>query len=459
MKKYQLIGRRKFSFSPKRPIQYPLLHLCSLPLEILIQIFQNFSQDTKSLLILSLVCKRFHIIINKHFLYVTITFKKPSTFYKFSVSHLLHEPSSNINYLQKVELMNPQIRDSSKYKTRIAGSYAVESDNRTANQLNYNDFITSIKGLLGQAFGLKCLILSEISPEFIFPLETQSNTTGLRLLGKKKNIPKSKRTLNNLILRTQSGWSIPFKQGHLSLICEYFDTINQLHLVNFIIDDTKPMNIGEVQTNKLIIESCIYTNSFKKSGVKPQPNTLFNKVGILELRNILNDSGLSLIDLVKLNNSNLNHLIIDISSNIFYVENNEFNFKRFNRFFNLLCSGYGNFTNLTLTNFTLFQYLMHDEVDHKQDQDSWIEPSENNFETFMKFISQISNLRIMLRKNSSNVKTCIKCGFIEQQQDKDIDCLTSSEWEIFLKPLELNRDNSISIFNYKNNQLYSRSKM
>ncbi|EGW30676.1 uncharacterized protein SPAPADRAFT_62547 [Spathaspora passalidarum NRRL Y-27907] len=291
------------------------------------------------------------------------------------------------------------------------------------------------------------------------PASSTSSIGGLRLLSKKKTIPRAKRCLEKFVLRTQSGWSIPFKQGHLSLVCEYFDVIKELHLVNFIIDDMKPINIDGVQIQKLIIESCIYTNSFKKSR-KPQPNSIFNNVTTLELKSIMHDNGLSLIDLVRLNNTSLNHLIMDTSSSMFYTNtpsgNTEFNFTRFNPFFNLLCSGYGKLTTLTLTNFGLFDYFIHDVV--HEDSDSWVEPPTNNFETFMKYVSQINRLVIVLRKTPSMVKTCIKCGFTEQQSDKNIDSLTPGEWKVFLKPLELNSDNSLKIFNYRNKLLYSSSK-
>ena len=111
---------------------------------------------------------------------------------------------------------------------------------------------------------------------------------------------------------------------------------------------------------------------------------------------------------------------------------------------------------LKLTNFELFDYLRHDDV-HK-DVDSWIEPPTDNFETFMEYTSQIPHLVIVLRKFPPRVKTCLKCGFKEQQLDKNIESLTYDDWKIFLKPLELNPGNTLQIFRHDYRLLYTKSK-
>ena len=88
MKKYQLIGRKKVFTKSKTSVSYPTAHLCSLPVEILLEIFNCFENDLKTLLKLSLVCNKFHLIINKNFLYNNIIITTPRRFSKFSQTHL-----------------------------------------------------------------------------------------------------------------------------------------------------------------------------------------------------------------------------------------------------------------------------------------------------------------------------------------------------------------------------------
>ena len=62
----------------------------------------------------------------------------------------------------------------------------------------------------------------------------------------KRKAPKTKnRRLGKLVMKTQSGWSIPLRNTHLSLIAEYFDVIDELCLVNFIIDNPITIRIYE----------------------------------------------------------------------------------------------------------------------------------------------------------------------------------------------------------------------
>ncbi|KAI5955205.1 hypothetical protein KGF54_001766 [Candida jiufengensis] len=446
MKKYQLIGRKSGRlFTRTKTIDYPLLHLHSLPLEILLRIFQILQQDFNSLLSLALTCKKFYTIICKNILYKSIDFKSPLKFSKFSSQHLNNEVSNKINYIEKINFINPQIPKSSKHKITIAGSYAVESNNQTLNTLSYEGFISSLRSLFTHSYGIQCLEFSEIAPEFAFPIDVKQSTSIFR-----RKIRTSKRTLPKLILKSQSGWSLPLKDINLSLICEYFDEIKELHLINFIID--QPINLN-IKIDTIIFDSCSFSAKKAKSSY-----TIFKDTTSLELKNITNIAQLSLIDLVKLNNK-LTKLTLNLNSGIFYT-NGEFNFTKYNPFFKLLGSqegGYSTITTLVLKDFDLFDYLQHDDV-HSQDVDSWVEPPTNNFETFIKYISQIPNLVLVLKQKPIKVKTCIKCGFKEQTSDKKIESLTNEEWEIFLKPLEFQQDNKLKISMYDFNVLYSTSK-
>ncbi|KAI5953088.1 hypothetical protein KGF57_004080 [Candida theae] len=401
-------------------------------MEILLRIFRSLHSDKQPLLPVARVCRNFYHIVCKYFIYREIQFKTSEEFFKFASHHLTTEVSSKINYLETVTFVNPQVKKTSNQSINIAGSYAVESNSRTKDTLSYTEFLSTLKSLFSHAYGLKCVRFIEIAPEFAFPLDFKQKTSTSLF---KRKVTKRKRRLGKLVLRPQSGWSIPLKDIHLSLFCEYFDSIDELHLVDFIID--QPINVN-IKVEKVVFQSCSYSIKKVKS-----PSPLFKDVSVLELQGLTSSMQLSLIDLVKLNNK-LNTLILDLNSSVFYL-NGEFNFTKFNPFFRLLCSGGGGYANmktLVLKNFDLFNYLKHDDL--HEDVDSWIEPPTNNFETFIKYVSFIPNLIITLKKTPVRVNTCKKCGFKKQQSDKLIETLTRQEWEIFLKPLEL-QDNNLKI--------------
>ncbi|KAG5418802.1 hypothetical protein I9W82_003520 [Candida metapsilosis] len=414
-------------------------------MEILLRIFGSLHDGGHSLLPMARTCRNFYQIICKYFIYRDIKFKTSSEFFKFANQHLIGEISNKINYLEHVTFVNPQIKKSSNQSINIAGSYAVESNSRTKDTLSYAEFISNLKSLFSHAYGLKSVQFVEIAPEFAFPLELkQKGSTSLF----KRKAPKRKRCLDKLVLRPQSGWSIPLKDIHLSLFCEYFESIAELHLIDFIID--QPINV-DIKVEKLVLQTCSYSVKKIKS-----PSPLFKDVSVLGLQGLSSSMQLSLIDLVKLNNK-LNTLILDLNSSVFY-SNGEFNFTKFNPFFKLLCCGGGNYANLktlVLKNFDLFNYLKHDDL--HEEVDSWIEPPTNNFETFMKYVSFVPSLIIVLKKTPVRVNTCKKCGFKKQQSDKLIETLTSQEWEIFLKQLEI-QDNKLKIQSHNSVDLYTVSK-
>ncbi|CAI5759645.1 unnamed protein product [Candida verbasci] len=432
MRKYQLIGGKGKLFQRKQSIKYPDVHLHSLPVEILLIIFGYF-QDNHSLIQISLCCKKFNQLINKYFLYNVIVFKSTESFYKFSMAHLLTE-SSKVNYITSIEFLKPQLHKSSNLKLNIAGSYAVESNINQILQLSYNQFISSLINIFTHSFGLKSLSFLEISPDFAFQ-------TVKKNIFKKYTI-KKRSELNRVVLKSQSGWSIPLKASHLSLLSDYFEYLNELHLTNFIIDS--PVNLP-LKIRKIIFQSCSYKP-------KKQEFEIFTQVFTLELKDITNDSELSLIDLVKLNNPNFNHLIIDISSSIFYDNNAGFKFSKFNPFFKLLCSSskYSSLKTITLYNFDLFNnyFSNHDDI---HSVDSWVE-NLNTFDYLIKYISNIPKLNLILKKQKYIIKACAKCGFKSVKQDKNIENLTFDEWEIYLKPLNFNK---ITITKYNNDILYT----
>lgn len=480
MKKYQLIGRKKVFTKSKQNINYPAAHICSLPVEILLEIFNCFDNDKKTLLKLSLACNKFHLIINKNILYKNITISTLRTFDKFSQAHLPstiysiakrfghNEPSKNINLVKSVHFINPPTRNSSNRKTNIAGSYDVESVNSRDEEVCFNEYRDSFMSLLKEAYGLKAIIISEISPEFSFEHDIPSETSHIFSGFKAK---KPSRTIGKLVLKAQSGWSIPFKISHISSLFHVYDTIDELVLHNFVVDDLKltsnSSKIGGI--NKLTLNSCIYikNSNRKMQNYKKKCPDIFADVSTLRLLNILSEGDLSIIDVVKQNNR-LSKLTMDLGSQIFYlaskssnVEKN-FNYARYNLFFKLLCSGQGSYANineLELINFDLFDGFTHTHI-RDENKDDWIAPLTDNFESLLVYLSTIKKLTIILKEKPKKVRTCLKCGFTKSEKpDKKILLLNSKEWSILLNPLlSANEDCAVRISDHKGNSMFVRSK-
>lgn len=483
MKKYQLIGRKKAITKSKGSVNYSTAHLCSLPVEILMEIFNCFENDLKTLLKLSLVCNKFHLIINKNFLYNNIIITTPRKFSKFSQTHLPsgsysitrrfghNEPSNNVNLVRSVHFINPPTRNSTNRKTKIAGTYDVESVQSTDEEASFDDYIHSFTSLLKEAYGLKTITISEISPEFSFPHDIPCDTSSVFSSFKSKRPP---RTLGKLVLKVQSGWSRPFRTSHVSSLFNVYGAIDELALYNFVLDDLKlPSNSSKVGgINKLTLFSCIYSNSLSKkmpSQRKRCPDIL-TEVTELRLLNILSGGDLSVIDVIK-QNGKLSKLTLDLDSQVFYlmIKNSsiekQFNFARYNLFFKLLCSGQGSYANLTeleLINFDLFDSFRHKHKTKEEDEDNddWIAPLTDTFETLLTYLSTIQNLTIVLKEKPKKVRTCIKCGFTKSEQpDKKIHSLNNKEWSILLNPLlSENEDCTVKLFDHRGNRVFVRSK-
>lgn len=465
------MGSKKVLRTRRADVNYPTFHICSLPYEILLKIFLYVEDSTQALLSLCITCTKFNNIINKNFLYRSVTFKSAHQFEKFSQYHLpssksslakklkLSEPSSKVNYIQAVHIINPPAKDASTFKTSIAGSYDVESVETRGQIVTYSSFVTALQTLLEETYGLKTLKLSEISPQFSLPDEIDNGDSGYFQLLKRT---KAKRTLQRLIFQGQSGWSIPFKTSHIISLINVFDTIGDLTLNNFVINDSKLLSISVtkcISINKLTLNSCIYleqtfnrTSPNKKRLCSP----LFANTTILQLQNVLTKQDLSLIDFVKLNGK-LQTLILDANSRIFYDYNMEtndksFNFMKYNNFFKLVCSGQGGYSSLkelVLLDFDLFDcdgHIHHiRENTEEEESDDWIETPTDRFQKFLSYLSQIQNLKIILKEKESLIHTCIRCG-IQFQLESDVDPLENSgaktiitlkdtEWNILLRPL------------------------
>lgn len=471
MLKYQLMGRKKV-VKPRLHTKYPLLHLHSLPYEILLQIF-GYVDDLTGLLSLVLTCSKFNNIISKTFLYRTIQFQSTSQFLRFALAHLplktsrrfgLNEPSAAINYIRSVHFVNPPTNDSAATLTLIAGTYTVDSI-LNDGVLQYNNFITHLKSLLNEAYGLKEVKISEISPQFEFPPEFLVPPSSLKL---KFKTSKPTRSLERLVLTAQSGWNFPFKVSHISLFLYVFDEISELKLNNFVISESrllsdtlsKPFTVG-----CLVLHGCIYADSKKKE--KRVSTDIFGRTTSLLLEDIQSGSDLSLIDCIKLNDK-LFRLSLDISSKIFYWVDPEdktkkFNFARFNNFFKLVCSGQGGYCNLkelVLTNFDLFHSYthQHDKLDAiQEEEDSWVEPPTNTFEVFLDNLSRVPFLTIVVKDAPKVMHTCVNCGFkVEEEETKSIGSLLPHEWAIILAPLFNNDNCSVLIYDHELRPLFSR---
>lgn len=463
MKNYQLIGRKKI-VARVQPKLYPALHLHSLPYEILLNIFQNVA-SSGALVAVAAACRKFHNIVCKNFLYKNITFLNTAHFLLFASAHLprknlfsrrlgLSEPSSMINYIRSVHFVNPPTRSKNTGLTQIAGSYSIQSVNDGVSE--YTDFLYHFKLLLTECYGLKEVHISEISPQFAFPPDFGSDSKN-----KFKQRPP-KRHIEKIVLTAQSGWTIPFKLDHVSVLTCIYDSILVLQLNKFVVNESKLFSDAftkKFEVAALVVSACLYSLDFKH---KKRPSHLLAQTNSLVLQDILHEGDLTLIDFVK-TNERLSSLSLDLNSPVFYHLNSEkkssFNFTRFNNFFKLVCSGSGSYASLkllTLFNFDLFYYYTH--LHQNTRRDSWVAPPTNTFEYFLRFISEIPNLAIKIKQTPQVMSTCVKCGFKQLETAKSIPSLLHLEWEIVLAPLLENKNCSVSVYNHNGTSLYSRKR-
>ncbi|GEQ67175.1 hypothetical protein JCM33374_g838 [Metschnikowia sp. JCM 33374] len=481
MKKYQLIGRKKVASNRRNLGTYPPLHLCSLPFEILLQIFSCAQLDTCDLLSLALSCFKFNTVISKFFLYRKLRFQSTSKFNSFAQAHLPHkisslarrfipsEPSGKINFITSVHFVNPPTYSNFNSSTNIAGSYAV--DTQESGTPEYRYFMKSLRSLLNEAYGLKEVKVSEISPQFQFSPEFLESGSSLGLKSRLKN-SKQARCLDRLVLTAQSGWTIPFKANHLSLFASIFQKITILHLNNFVINEQKlvsesPSNSSSIES--LVLSACIYNDPRKNSRRKCVG--MFSDISSLEMTLMQHGADLSLIDLVKANNR-LSKLSIDISSAIFYHidpsdNSSKFNFSKYNNFFKLVCSGEGGYANLkevVLTNFDLFHTFSHQHEKNRleviqEDSEDWPEaprPPSNTFEEFLRHLSNIPYLTIVVKEAPQFMNTCKNCGFTVKEETKKISSLRRDEWWIILEPILSRNTCSVVVYDHKLQTLFSR---
>lgn len=467
MRKYQLIGRKKL-FATTRLVEYPSLHILSLPNEILFEILAYLHQDLKVLLALAQTCSRFRTLVNKFYLYKDVYFT-PSRFHKFLNSHLpgynsslgkrfgWNDCSSQINLINLVHFNKPPTEKSSDDSTIISGSYNVESVHSRLKRDAYSEFVQGLRYLLKEGFGIKSVTLSEVAPEFKFP---HDSTQGSKVSGFSK-LARSSRTLKHLVISSQDGWSIPFNYAHISLFFSVFNVVNELELTNFIIDKPKLCASSQptLHIEKLTLNSCTFTSQHPDSH-KHNTSPLFKSCKTLILRDILLVADLSVIDMIKANNQ-LSSLVLDIDSDVFYsIRSAErtFNFARFNLFFKLLCSGEGGFSKLktlTLTNFDLLNHCSHKSAASTQ-QDEWVPAPTDNFETFLQYICAIRKLVIHMRRERKGRNRCIRCGYSKVETGDSLSMQhTRGEWSKALK--KVCHSNEIIIYDSDGTQVFHSS--
>ncbi|KAG7193554.1 uncharacterized protein KQ657_000623 [Scheffersomyces spartinae] len=445
-------------------------------------------------------CRTFKTIIYKHVLYARMVFPTMHSFQKYTEYHLPHlglkfqltAPSDCVNYLQSVVLVNPPVRPRKDMGTNIAGSYIIDDNDCDIKRsgLSYEDFLRSFNAILKEAYGLKSITINEISPHFAFPDTWDDDKGGLSKFRKRGQ--KMKKTLNKLQLSTQSGWTVPFRLGHISGILAEYDTINELILRNFIVDDIKLTSFTipsgqQITINKVTFMSCTFSNSSKN---RRKASELFSSVTSVQLSSILSANDLSMIDFMKANHTLLN-LIIDFDSPVFYSVNEMgerlFDFIRFNSFFKLVCSGQGGYKSvkeLILTNFDLFKHYIHvhkkngrslatiteeeeeegkeeEEEDHEQqdnnreqspsdvDRRLWYphinanytespilsRPRDDTFDALLSNLAPVPSLTFILKVRPELVHTCARCGFTKTEVDTQITSLNNNDWWILLSPL------------------------
>lgn len=449
MKRYQLIGRKRTAERRLTP-EYKRAHIHSLPLELLIQIFSFVAHDPSQLLNLCLVCQKFNSIISKHFLYRLIRFNDVNTFLTFTRTHLpskrgggVNDISTKVNFIQAIEFVNPPIKESKDCQTKIAGSYDVEGDIKTNNRVTFDEFTVGLRALIRDNYNLKQITITEISPQFAFD-DLHDETSSF--LKRNKRAPK--RTLQKLVLKAQTGWSILFKLNHLSHLLNVYDSINELELHNFIIDGVKLSNMNfskPITINSLKLFKC----SLLHRNPRGSYCELFKNTTCLKMVDIVKSSDLSIIDFIKSNNQ-LHYLSIDLGSPIF-SENSKFNFRAFNPFFKLICSRNGNYSHinvLVLDDFDLLSQYTHDHEEHG----SSVKKNEDLTE-LLGFLSAIPLLVIKVKFTQSLVHTCKKCGFLKTEEFTPIEKLSERDWTTLLKPLIDNKSH-FKIINHKLETLF-----
>lgn len=473
------MGRKKVGTAPRKQ-SYPPLHIHSLPYEILLQIFALVAEDMNSLLLMALVCSKFNSIASKNYLYHTVKFKTDNQFLRFAHAHLPQkkalgrrfgstESSTRINFLRSVHFINPPTNDASTQQVQIAGSYTMDTLSYTGS--SYLDYISCMKLLLTEAYGLKEVRISEISPQFQFPAELM-HALSFSAINLRFKTPRPLRSIEKVVLTAQSGWNIPFKVEHLAIFVHLFGEVEELRLNKFVLSDQKlvcvPLEKPFV-VNSLVLTASIYSEG-KRSSSKRVSNPLFAKTSFLLLEDIQNGNDLSLIDYIKCNNTLL-RLSIDISSSIFYEidptdHKPKFCFHKYNNFFKLVClrkGGYSTLQEVILTNFDLFNSFAH-QHDHLQlireenedEEDDWVAPPTNTLEFLMKYLSQVPYLTIVVKEAPAVVHTCVKCGFQVHDPTKRISSLLPHEWAIIVAPILASKLCSLLIYDHKLRPLYSR---
>ena len=481
MKKYQLIGRKKVAVNRRTSGSYPPLHICLLPFEILLQILTLVQVDIRDLLLLALTCSKFNMVILKLFLYRRLRFLSTSQFNSFAQAHLPYkasslarrfisnEPSGKINFITSVHFVNPPTYSNLNTQASIAGSY--EIDTLESGPPEYRYFVKGMRSLLNEAYGIKEVRLSEISPQFLFAPEFVESASSLGIKARFRT-PKQARCLERLVLTAQSGWTIPFKVSHISLFASIFQKVSILHLNNFVINEQKLVSESSTHhfsVESLVLSACIYTDP--KKAAKRKAIGMFADTSSLEMTLMQHGADLSLIDLVKANEK-LSRLSIDLSSAIFYYvdpigNTSKFNFAKYNNFFKLVCSGEGGYAKLkeiVLTNFDLFHTFSHEHEKHgldtiQEEETGWPVPSTNTFEDFLQNLSAIPSLKIVVKEAPKVMHTCKNCGFTIKEDTKKISSLRPDEWCLILRPILSRKACSVVVYDHRYQTLFSRKNI
>ncbi|CAN3353357.1 hypothetical protein DICA3_E05820 [Diutina catenulata] len=401
--RYQLMGRRKVLKATPTP-NYPGAHLHSLPPEILNEIV-GFIPSKQDLIHLGQTCRKLHQVVSRA-VYRELTLT-PTKFYAFGIGHLPlsrrgapRESSRCTNAVKSVHVVNPPIQNKTN-STKIAGSYDIETLDRSAD--SYQDFVHVFRCLLSESFSIQHITLSEISPTFALPVDAPPS-------GLFRRSPKTpRRRLARLTLKAQSGWTIPVKSQHLSLFLQYFDIIEHLELVNFIIDDGFDLAqcSNRVVVHKVTFCSCRYSVKKKRAlGV-------FTHCSDVVLDKVMSPQDLSLIDYVLMSaESRLTTLEMDMDSPIFYSfvgGTKTFNFPKFNPFFRLVCSKQGRYANVRhaiLYNFDLAMCLEQVTASSAYaGADEWV-VDDSGLSGFLRDLAEVPKLTMKIKSS----KVCVKCG-------------------------------------------------
>lgn len=225
------------------------LLLMSLPVELLLKVFENLSQ--RDFLQLCLTCKYLNLFIYKYFLYNWVDIKSFGSLLSFKKTILKNKKTNKLPvFVNNIKFCHP-IKSNSHVDKYAAFTY---SSPLSSNRFTL-DYIESLMELVAFLPNLQSIDIYDITPGFQFPEWTSS----IKQYAHEHNYYP---TLKKLSLASEAGWNIALRPNLLWP----FGSIQELQLNNMIVDSqslTKPVNLLTLcyqDENGLLINNKMFNN-------------------------------------------------------------------------------------------------------------------------------------------------------------------------------------------------------